>query len=132
MPYLGRKSWSRLRTTDPRLQAIAQDAIDVMDFTVLEGERDRLRQDELFELGLTQVRWPGSKHNASPSLAMDLAPYPIDWNDLERFAVLAGVIRAVAYSHGVQIRWGGDWDRDDETVDERFRDLCHFEIVEDQ
>ena len=35
-----------------------------------------------------------------------------------------------AKSMGIDIRWGGDWDRDTEVRDNKFDDLVHFEIVE--
>jgi len=60
---------------------------------------------------------------------MDIAPYPIDWKDLERFYVLAGVIMACAHEEGVKIRWGGDWDSDGDYHDSSFIDLPHFELV---
>ena len=31
---------------------------------------------------------------------------------------------------GIDLRWGGDWDRDTEVRDNTFDDLVHFEIVE--
>ena len=35
----------------------------------------------------------------------------------------------VADMLGVSIRWGGDWDKDYDEKDERFRDLPHFELT---
>jgi hypothetical protein len=65
-----------------------------------------------------------------PSRAVDVAPYPIDWNDFKRFYHFAGIVRAVAHQRGVKIRWGGDWDSDFDFKDERFLDLPHFELVD--
>lgn len=74
-----------------------------------------------------------STHNYWPSRGVDLAPYPIDWNNHEktraRFYVLAGVIKAVAFFLRVPIRWGGDWDGDMDFHDQDFDDLGHFEEV---
>jgi peptidoglycan L-alanyl-D-glutamate endopeptidase CwlK len=69
-----------------------------------------------------------SKHNSKPSLAVDIAPYPIDWADDERFYFLAGIIKAASHQVGVKVRWGGDWDSDDDFHDQTFMDLGHFEI----
>jgi hypothetical protein len=30
----------------------------------------------------------------------------------------------------VRVRWGGDWDGDFETKDNKFDDLVHFEILD--
>ena len=128
---LGRKSRERLASADSRLNLIVSEAVTIMDLTVLEAHRPEKRQNELLREGATQVAWPDSKHNTLPSKAVDVAPWPIDWNDLERFVLLAGVMFAVAARYGVKLRWGGDWDRDTQTTDERFRDYVHFEIWED-
>ena len=64
-----------------------------------------------------------------PSLAIDAAPSPIDWNDRERFFYFAGVVKGVAEEMGIKIRWGGDWDGDNDFDDQTFDDLVHFELV---
>lgn len=112
------------------------DVIKVYDFSVLCGHRGKVEQTRLFEERKTQVYWPDSKHNKTPSLAVDIAPYPIDWKDKGRFLFLAGAVHAVAalllkqgqISHG--IRWGGDWNRNGNFKDQNFFDLPHFELVE--
>ncbi len=132
MPSFGKESRTALDTCDPRLQKIAEKAIEIMDFSVLEGHRTKERQDELYNENppKTKVQWPNSKHNTIPSRAFDIAPYPIDWKDIRRFYILAGVIRAVAHELGIKLRWGGDWDSDDDLKDQTFNDLPHFELVD--
>ena len=76
------------------------------------------------------MSWPNSKHNSLPSVAVDIAPYPIDWEDTERFIQLSGAILQIAKQNGLDLRWGGDWNRDGRMTDESFRDLLHFEMVE--
>jgi peptidoglycan L-alanyl-D-glutamate endopeptidase CwlK len=61
--------------------------------------------------------------------AVDLAPYPIDWKNTKRFYHFAGIVLGVATEMGIRIRWGGDWDMDDDLDDQSFMDLVHFEIV---
>lgn len=131
MYKFSRRSESRLKTCHPYLQQILRGAIEIVDFSILEGYRGRELQNKAFEEGRSQLMYPSSMHNARPSLAVDIAPYPIDWNDLERFALLAGVMHAVAYSLELEdhLRWGGDWDRDWKTADEKFRDYPHFELI---
>jgi len=133
MPTLSARSLEHLGTCCDELQRVARRAIAIYDFTVLEGHRGKDAQDQAVAKGLSQVAWPNGKHNKNPSDAMDVAPFPIDWSDKEvarqRFCLLAGVMLACAAAEGVTLRWGGDWDRDGDTRDERFRDLPHFEVV---
>jgi hypothetical protein len=80
--------------------------------------------------GKSQVYWPNGKHNTVPSCAVDVTPYPIQWDDRERQTLFAGYVLATAKAMGVNLRWGGDWDRDTEVRDNSFDDLVHFEIAE--
>jgi hypothetical protein len=110
------------------------DAITHFDFTIIEGHRGKAAQDAAFANGVSKVQWPHGKHNATPSLACDCAPFPIEWRDrpkaLERFVYMAGVIMTCAEKLGVALRWGGDWNRNEDMRDEGpFRDYPHFELV---
>ena len=100
------------------------------DCSILEGHRDEARQNRMVDDGKSQVRWPDGKHNTTPSLAVDVAAYPIVWDDRERQTLFAGYVLATAKAMGVDLRWGGDWNRDTEVRDNSFDDLVHFEIVE--
>lgn len=70
-------------------------------------------------------------HNKTPSLAVDVAPWPIDWNDKNRFYHFAGRVQGIAQMFNIKIRWGGDWDSDNDLKDQNFYDLPHFELVTD-
>ena len=98
------------------------------DCTIIEGHRNKDRQNKLFKEGKSKLKYPKGKHNAIPSKAVDVAPYPIDWNDRERFTYFAGYVLGIAYEMGLKIRWGGDWDMDTQVKDNNFDDLPHFEI----
>lgn len=130
MPKFSRLSEQRLATADPRLQALLREAIKHVDFTVLCAYRNAEDQDDAFRTGRSKVRYPDSKHNTLPSSAVDIAPYPVDWKDTARFARLAGYLERIAHEQGIRIRWGGDFDQDGATADERFIDMPHIEIVE--
>ena len=129
MPSFGDKSLAKLDTCDRRLQEVCSLVIENYDFTILEGHRSNERQDELFRQGKSKLQAGESKHNASPSLAVDIAPYPIDWNDTRRFYLLAGFMFQAAAELNIKLRWGGDWDGDWEHKDQTFHDLPHFEVV---
>ncbi len=107
---------------DQRLQQIAHAAIELADFTVITGFRSQAQQDEAVANGRSQTPWPTSKHNAMPALAMDLAPYPIDWNDIPAFEALASIVKRCASDLGIPITWGGDWTH--------LRDFPHFELTD--
>jgi peptidoglycan L-alanyl-D-glutamate endopeptidase CwlK len=100
------------------------------DCTILEGHRNKERQNRMLEEGKSQVRWPDGKHNTVPSMAVDVTPYPVVWDDRERQTLFAGFVLATAKAMGIELRWGGDWDRDTEVRDNIFDDLVHFEIAE--
>ena len=131
MPSFGTSSREKLDTCDEKLQAICELIIEHYDFTVLEGHRSGERQDELFRQGKSKLKAGQSKHNSLPSKAVDLAPYKIDWNDMNRFFLLAGMMFQAAHDMGIKIRWGMDWDRDWDHKDQSFFDAPHFELVED-
>jgi peptidoglycan LD-endopeptidase CwlK len=124
------RSRSRLATCDPRLKQVFEDVVRNFDCTILEGRRDEARQNRMVDEGKSQVRWPNGKHNTTPSLAVDVAAYPIAWDDRARQTLFAGYVLATAKAMGVDLRWGGDWNRDTEVRDNSFDDLVHFEIVE--
>ncbi len=129
MPHFSDKSVSNLATCDTRLQRLFQRVVGDFDCTILEGHRNKERQNQMAEEGRSQVRWPDGRHNAMPSLAVDVTPYPIVWDDRERQTLFAGFVLATAKAMGIKLRWGGDWDNDTEVRDNRFDDLVHFEIV---
>ena len=129
---LGNASREKLVTCHPRLQEIIEEAISVTpyDFTVLEGHRSVELQQKAFRDGMSQIDGVSKmgNHNFTPSRAVDVAPWPIDWENLKRFHILAGIILGVAGSMNVTLRWGGDWDRDGDFTDQRLHDLPHFEV----
>lgn len=130
MYKFSKTSINRLETCDKRLQDILNKAIECVDFTVICGHRGQIEQDKAFESGNSKLRFPQSKHNSIPSKAVDIAPYPINWENLNRFYHLAGIIRGIAIEKGYKIRFGGDWDMDGEISDNSFNDLVHFEIID--
>lgn len=131
MYRFGRASRERLSTCHSSLQEIFNEVIKIIDCSILVGHRGQEEQTQAFISKKSKLAWPNSKHNKTPSLAVDVAPYPIDWNDRGRFYFFAGVVKGVAASKGIKIRWGGDWDGDNDFKDQTFDDLVHFELVEE-
>ena len=128
MPGYSQKSLKQLYGCHPQLQLLFFEIIKHYDCTVLEGYRNEMRQDELYRIGQSKVKYPDSKHNTTPSMAVDVAPYPIDWNNTKRFYHFAGFVIATAKQLSLDIRWGGDWDSDNDLDDQMFMDLVHFEL----
>ena len=105
------------------------EVIKDFDCTIICGYRTKEQQEEAYQSGNSQVHYPHGHHNKKPSYAVDAAPYPIDWNDRDRFHLFAGYVLGIASQMGTKIRWGGDWDSDKELKDNKFDDLVHFELV---
>ena len=131
MPHFSRRSRENLRTCDYRLVALMNEVIRYFDCAIIDGYRGHERQAEAFLMGFSKVRFPHSKHNINPSLAVDAAPWPIDWRDTERFIYFGGYVKGIAARQGIPIRWGGDWDGDFQLKDNLFNDYGHFEIKEE-
>ncbi len=130
MPKFSKPSADRLATCHADLQRLCNEAIKHVDFTVLYGFRAREEQNQAYKEGKSNLQWPDSKHNQIPSLAVDIAPWPIDWSDTARFARLVGYVERIAEELGIRIRWGGDWNDNYRTKDERLVDMPHIELVE--
>ena len=124
----------KLLTCDEKLQIIAWEAIQVVDFIVLEGHRNPEKQLELYNKGKSKVKC--GNHNYTPSRAVDIAPYPLPTNwgetnkyELARFYYLTGVWKGIAHKHNIKIRWGGDWNMNNIFTDNKWNDLVHYELI---
>lgn len=117
----------------PSLQRLVTRIRDeVTDISLTSGYRDEAEQNELFDLGASKLRYPDSKHNQYPSIAVDLAPYPYPRHEPKLWGALgyiAGSAFRIAAEEGLNIRWGGDWDRDGDLTDQNFDDLFHIELM---
>jgi peptidoglycan L-alanyl-D-glutamate endopeptidase CwlK len=128
MPAFGTRSKERLRGVDTRLRNVLNEVVKFYDITILEGMRTEDRQRELVAKGASQTM--KSKHIEGK--AVDIAPYPVpDWKNKDQFVFMAGRVMQEADNQKVPVRWGGNWDRDNEVVtDQKFDDLVHFEITD--
>jgi peptidoglycan L-alanyl-D-glutamate endopeptidase CwlK len=102
-------SLKRISECAEPLQLIAQELIKEMDVTVLCGHRSKEEQDRCFKLGTSKLQWPRSKHNKTPSQAIDIVPFPIQWKDLGPYREMRERIAKIAKRLGVKIRII-DWD----------------------
>lgn len=138
------------------IEEAARTAPPELDFTVLEGVRSRENMMINYGKGRTaaqvvakgipahyakpnlkKVTWLNnpfaSSHAADPkdglSKAVDVAPWPIDWNNGDRFEALAEHIMATAKRLGVKLCWGRDWNMNGRYEEKGETDGPHFELV---
>ena len=95
------------------------------DVSVLCGFRGQADQDAAFATGKSKLQWPRSKHNKRPAMAVDLVPWPLDWQDIKSFQQMGVAVKEAwaaippAERAGYALAWGGDWN---------MRDYPHFEL----
>ena len=127
----------RLLTCHPKLQKLFNKVIETYDCTILWGHRGKEEQDKSYFRGFSKVKYPHSKHNKQPSMAVDVMPYfdlepHVRWEDTESIYHFVGYVQAIADIEGIKIRSGADWDMDFEFDDQTFVDAAHFELIEDE
>ena len=133
MPRFGKRSKERLKGVDAKLQNVLNEVVKYFDITIIEGLRSQERQNELVAQGKSKTKF--GKHVQGK--AVDIAPYPIDWNARDDFHYLGGFMLGMAASMGIKIRWGGDWNASSlfkgqrTTKDNNFDALVHFEILDE-
>jgi peptidoglycan L-alanyl-D-glutamate endopeptidase CwlK len=144
----GDRSQAAFDTLDARAQTVLLFIKDVLeiDHSVLEGYRVKAEQNRLFGIGASQLQWPDSSHNQTPSLAVDVVPYVriagqkggIHWHnkdpkiqemyyrEMVRFATVFQMVALLVF--GYECRWGGDWSRNWSIMDNKFNDYPHIEF----
>lgn len=137
---LSQRSISNLRGVHPDLVAVVHRAIEIteQDFMVIEGVRTQERQDKLWAQGRTKpgsiVTWTkdASSHGIGKDgygHAVDICPFPVDWNDISKFDAIYVAMMAAAQELGVRLRYGGDWDMDGKLRERGETDSPHFELA---
>ena len=109
MYHFSNTSIQKLDTCDAHIILVANHVIRHFDFTVIWGYRGEEDQNECFANGTSTKQFPDSFHNVYPSKAIDIVPWPIDWDDLDRFYYLAGLWRGYGKALGIEFIWGNDW-----------------------
>jgi peptidoglycan L-alanyl-D-glutamate endopeptidase CwlK len=150
-------SAQKLDGVNPRLVAVVLLAAKYLPagfgLTIVEGVRERVRQMALYgqgrtaaeckaagvdpalaRPGLRKVTWTlNSRHYRHPvtntGSAVDLAPYPLDWDDASKFDTISRAMFRAAGELNEQIRWGADWDADGKPRERGESDSPHFELA---
>lgn len=113
----------------------------LFEITIVHGWRGEEVQNDAFFSGNSTKMWPDSKHNilgpdGKPlSDAVDFAPWcllpsgkmGIPWDDTHAFAVIGGILLAASREIGYNMVYGGDWDMDGLTTDQRLMDWGHLQ-----
>ena len=124
MPKFGRRSNLNINTCHPKLQQLFREVVKHYDCSIIWGHRNEEQQDEMYLAipPITTKKWPDSKHNELPSRGIDVAPYPIEWDNIDRFSHFAGYVQCTADRLGIEIEWGGWWTKP--------KDYVHFQLKE--
>jgi peptidoglycan L-alanyl-D-glutamate endopeptidase CwlK len=120
MRRYSKRSLSNLKGIHPDLRRVIDRALQEspLDFIVIEGLRTMQRQRELYASGASKTM--NSRHLTGH--AVDLLPIgkggaAFDWPLYDK---LGPAVKAAADAEGVEITWGGDW--------QKFRDGPHFQL----
>lgn len=130
----GARSEGNLKNVHPLLVKITRRALQISesDFTVICGHRDRAGQEQAQRDKTTKVAFPNSAHNQLPSCAIDVIPYPFtNWEDkamFRKWKQIADAMMAAAKELGLDLRWGGDFNRDGNKTTSDSWDSPHFEL----
>lgn len=123
---LGKRSLERLVGVHPDLVRVVQRAIELTDhdFSVVEGLRSLETQRAYVAKGASKTM--NSRHLTGH--AVDLYPVgrPTPW---DKCPVVAAAMLAAAVELDVAIRWGGDFNENGRSDDEKFYDGPHFELL---
>lgn len=106
MPKLSKISQARLNTCHSDLQKLIELVAEITPCAVTCGFRGRYEQDKAYFQGKSKAKFGESKHNFKPSLAVDVVPLPLNWDDTESFEKLGSIIQAKADELGIKVKWG--------------------------
>lgn len=142
MPVFSTKSRERLARVHPDLVRVMELVVKNYDCVILEGWRSHEDQQKVYDQGKSEAKPGQSWHNGwrkngnfwvpdpqGISLAVDVAPYPIVWEDIPRFHRFAHYVLGVADALGTPLRWGGDWNKNWNMKDQKLHDCPHFELA---
>ena len=133
MARFGKRSLDVLSELAPDLQTLFKVVIQYVDIKLICGYRNRIAQHAAFLSDNSKVDWPNSKHNVSPSLAVDWVPFP-DSGKPDDYIYLAGFIMGIGQALFMEgkmfhrLRYGGDFNMNYRTTDDGW-DFGHVELI---
>lgn len=121
MPKLSTLSQAKLNTCHSDLILLINEVAKTEKCAVICGYRGKAEQEKAYRSGTSKAKFGQSKHNASPSLAVDVVPLPLDWEDIESFEKLGKVVMEKAKELNIKIKWGKDFTK--------LKDYPHYELL---
>ena len=138
MSKFGVKSEQRLLDANLVFQLLCRRVLErsVIDFGITRSYSTPEEQYKLFLSGVSKLDGYENKsnHNFNPSNAIDFVAYVgtnITWES-KYYYYIAGLFESCAKEIGVEIRWGGNFDMDNDIGEQSFNDLCHIEIIDNR
>jgi len=142
MPAFSTKSLAALEGVHPKLVQLADEAIKYFDFAVLNGVRTEAQEAEYVKQGLSTTM--NSKHLKQADgygHAFDFAPCLKRGNEVcaqlwddpkynNEILYLAGFLKGLAAALGIGVRLGADFNRNNDVLDDGFKDTDHIELDE--
>ena len=109
------KHKERLAGVHPELIRLIEKLDKIFPLIIVSGFRSLADQHILYKQGrdgdhnpiVTYADGGSSPHNYG--LSVDIAPDPLNWNDLKRFDLMRSLGEVVAREIGVSVDWGGSW-----------------------
>lgn len=116
-------SQAKLNTCHSDLILLINEVAKTEKCAVICGHRGKAEQEKAYKSGTSKAKWGQSKHNNTPSLAVDVVPLPLDWDNIESFEKLGKIIMETADKLNIKIRWGRDFTG--------LKDYPHFELIQE-
>lgn len=120
------RSEKNLTEAHQDLQTLFRTVIKYRDCSIICGHRGEMEQNAAYDRGHSKLRYPKSKHNKMPSLAVDVIPYPFKgWSNIDQFKEFSNFVKGIAVmlkAYGAienDIEYGGDWN---------WKDYPHWQI----
>ena len=129
------RSEKNLTGVNEDLVKVVRKVAETYPILVIEGLRTQERQDQLYSQGRTRpgpiVTWTKtSKHTEGKAVDIVLLKDgKIDWEDEIAFVIVGKAMLEAAKQLGVKLRWGYDWDGDNNLKEKGENDGHHFELV---
>jgi peptidoglycan L-alanyl-D-glutamate endopeptidase CwlK len=120
------KSQERLKECHEKLQRLMRRVDEIYPIQVICGYRNEADQNKAFAEKKSKLKFPESKHNQKPSLAVDVVPDPdrnpktISWTDLTQYEIMLYAVEQIADDLNIKIKLGRDFS---------FKDFPHIELA---
>lgn len=119
------------------LQVLFERVSQFYKFRITCSVRNEQDQNAAYNAGYSKLKYPDSKHNKIPSMAVDVYPVVggkpvLNKVDMLLFAGRVAGIADMLYQIGEihsKLRIGADWNSNGAASDEKFLDVAHFEII---